>query len=63
MNRKSSILVTGVAIASAGFFLCLKGFEASFHINKDGPPWYGFDGLGLLGLSLVLIVVGAFTSE
>jgi hypothetical protein len=63
MNRKGAILVAGVVVASAGFFLCLKGFEAAFQIHKNGPPWYGPVGMGLLGISLVLFVVAAFTSE
>ena len=63
MNRKNAILVTAVVLASAGFILCLKGFEEAFHIHKNGQPLYAPVGIGLLGISFVLFVVSAFTSE
>jgi hypothetical protein len=64
MNRKSTILVFGVAFVSGGIFLLIKAFEANVgQINKDGPTWHGPVGWTLLGLGFVSFVIAALMNE
>jgi hypothetical protein len=63
MSKKTIILVTAIALALAGVVLCLKGVEVHFAIHKDGYPWYGPVGVGLIGFSFVTFVLSAFVSE
>jgi hypothetical protein len=64
MSKKTIILVPGIAPFAAGIGLLIKAVEANLgHINKDGPTWHRPVGWMLLGISLVLFVVAALTSE
>ncbi len=63
MNKKSIILGIATVLTAAGFVLCIRGFMAWFSVYKDGPPWFTQGGLVLFGISFILFIVGAFTSE
>ena len=65
MSKKALILVIGIILASAGFFLCFMGFRERFIINTNKSPvlWYAPVGMGLLGFAFVAFVVGAFTRD